>query len=248
MITLHLTAALARVFRVGHGIVGRHLRWNISSDHPVGLFVEIDRQLRRTILGSAALATWLIAGDIGVAQLRTWTATHGDVRVICPLTIGGSFEAKTTSLTGTLSVDPVATALTGELSVDLKTLDTGISLRNRHMLDNYLEVQKGGDFSTARLSNIDVGALTSGSNINGQAPFTARLHLHGRTHAVAGNAKLSMHGGSVRVEASFPVRISDYGIADPRHLGVGVKNEVTVRVVFLAGTAPTDANRLHDGT
>jgi hypothetical protein len=45
---------------------------------------------------------------------------------------------------------------------------------------------------------------------------------------------MSERGSSVRVEASFPIRISDYAIADPRYLGVGVKNEVAVRVAFLA--------------
>ena len=85
-----------------------------------------------TIVASA-LITWFVASGIGVAQSRSWTTTTGDVRVTCPLTVGGSFEAKTTALAGRLSVDPATTALAGELSVELKTLDTGISLRNQHM-------------------------------------------------------------------------------------------------------------------
>jgi hypothetical protein len=36
----------------------------------------------------------------------------------------------------------------------------------------------------------------------------------------------------LRLEATFPVQIADYGIPDPRYLGVGVRNEVTVRVSF----------------
>ena len=185
-----------------------------------------------TIVASA-LITWFVASGIGVAQSRSWTTTTGDVRVTCPLTVGGSFEAKTTALAGRLSVDPATTALAGELSVELKTLDTGISLRNQHMLDNYLEVQKGEDFETAVLSNIDVGPLTAGVT-DGHSRFTARLRLHGTTQSVAGQATMSERGSAVRVEASFPIRISDYGIRDPRYLGVGVKNEVVVRVVFFA--------------
>jgi polyisoprenoid-binding protein YceI len=101
------------------------------------------------------------------------------------------------------------------------------------MLDNYLEVQKSEDFATAVLSDIDVGSLTSGM-AKGQNRFTARLHLHGTTQAVAGQATMSERGSSVRVEASFPIRISDYAIPAPRYLGVGVKNEVVVHVVFVA--------------
>ena len=125
--------------------------------------------------------------------------------------------------------------MTGEMSVDLKSLDTGIALRNQHMLDTYLEVTKGEGFETATLSNIDVGSLASG--VDGQKPFTARLRLHGVTQLVTGRATLSSRGSSVRVDASFPVRISDYGITDPRYLGVGVRNNVTVRVVLNATTA-----------
>lgn len=38
--------------------------------------------------------------------------------------------------------------------------------------------------------------------------------------------------------ASFPVRIDDYGIAPPRYLGVGVRNEVQVKVSLVAAPAP----------
>ena len=46
-----------------------------------------------TIVASA-LITWFVASGIGVAQSRSWTTTTGDVRVTCPLTVGGSFEAE----------------------------------------------------------------------------------------------------------------------------------------------------------
>jgi polyisoprenoid-binding protein YceI len=192
----------------------------------------------RFFLITAGIA-WLASSGISWAQPVAWTATTGEVRVTCPLTIGGSFEARTTALSGRLAAAAGSTPLDGGISVDLKTLDTGIGLRNRHMLDNYLEVQKGGDFGVAAMSQIDIGALDSGIT-EGTRPFTALLRLHGTTQAVTGTVKLTTHGSSVRAEASFPVRISDYGIAEPRHLGVGVRNDIAVHVVFLATrVAPT---------
>ena len=189
---------------------------------------------RSTLFTSIALITWLIVSPARAQSSgRAWTVSTGDVRITCPMTVGGSFEAKSSALTGGLSVDPESAILTGELSVDLKTLDTGISLRNQHMLDKYLEVTKSEAFETAVLSNIDVGSLASGGT-EGRSPFTALLRLHGKTQPVTGQTTMSRRESSVRVEASFPIRISDYGIADPRYLGVGVKNEVVVRVVFLA--------------
>ena len=45
-----------------------------------------------TIVGSTALMMWLVASGISLAASHSWTTTTGDVRVVCPLTVGGSFE------------------------------------------------------------------------------------------------------------------------------------------------------------
>jgi len=187
------------------------------------------RPLTRYACATLAISLVALAAH-AQSPARAWTVAAGDVRVTCPMTVGGSFDAKSSALAGTLAVDPSSTVLSGELSVELKTLDTGISLRNQHMIEDYLEVGKGDGFERATLSNIDV-------SFDGPKPFTALLRLHGVTQAVTGRATVSAHGSSVRVDASFPLHISDYAIAAPRYLGVGVKNEVTVRVVFTANTA-----------
>lgn len=208
----------------------------------MGVKNTLTRERALAGLGLALFAPWCLAAQLGAAPSQQWTASEGDVRVRCPLTIGGSFEAHTTSLTGTIAREPGAPALAGELRVDLKSLDTGISLRNRHMLDTYLEVQKREDFETAVLSDIEIGSPAQ-ELTDGQRPFTARLRLHGATRAVAGVATLAVRGAGVRVDASFPVRVSDYGIAKPRHLGVGMKDEVVVRVLFLATAVTEDVAR-----
>jgi YceI-like protein len=78
------------------------------------------------------------------------------VRVICPMTIGGSFDAKTTALRGSVTASASdSPVFDGSLAVDLRTLDTGIALRNEHLRENYLEVDKGPGFDTATLSKID---------------------------------------------------------------------------------------------
>jgi len=197
---------------------------------------------RRATVAST-YAVWLVcllgASPAALAQAPSlaWTVAAGDVRVMCPLTVGGSFEAKTTALSGTLTVNPAASTLTGELSVDLSTLDTGISLRNEHMRDNYLEVGKGAGFDKAVLSGVDVGSLSTGAP-EGSRPFSARLRLHGVTQPVSGRASFSRRGGAIRVEASFPVRLADYAIPAPRYLGVGVGKDVMVRVTFVANPVP----------
>src|SRR5512141_1682031 len=100
----------------------------------------------------STLAALSLAGATIVAG-HTWSVAQGDVRVICPMTIGGSFEAKTTALSGSVTASARGSgALDGSLVVDLRTLDTGIGLRNEHLRENYLEVDKGQGFDTAMLS------------------------------------------------------------------------------------------------
>ena len=48
-----------------------------------------------------------LAGAIGiVAQGTAWQIASGEVVVHCPLTVGGSFQAKTSAISGQLAPDP----------------------------------------------------------------------------------------------------------------------------------------------
>jgi polyisoprenoid-binding protein YceI len=160
------------------------------------------------------------------------------VVVRCPLTVGGSFDAKTTALSGELTIDSQNQAeLAGSLTVDLRTLQTGIKLRDTHMRDNYLEVQKPG-FEHATLTNIRLEGNTS--EPVGKVAFTGVLAVHGLQRNVAGTADIRRVGDSLRVQASFPVKVSEFEIASPSYLGVGVRDEVNVAVTFSAITRRTN--------
>lgn len=183
--------------------------------------------LAAALLGLALPVTLAASGP-------TWRVTRGEVRVVCPLTVGGSFDAKTTSLAGELElVSAAPVSLGGELAVDLSSLDTGISLRNEHMRDKYLEVGRGPGFDRAALSGVGLGKVDP-ATFQGRTAFTATLLLHGTRRPVSGQATIRRDGGSVHVEASFPVTVADHGIPKPQYLGVGVRNEVNVMVSFVA--------------
>jgi len=147
------------------------------------------------------------------------------------MTIGGSFDAKTSMLSGSLTSN--GAHIDGTVVFDLKTLDTGISLRNEHMRDNYLEVGKGAGYDTAALTGIDLKGL-NGDAPEGKGSFSGMLTVHGVTKSVSGSAEVRKAGSGVRVKASFPVNLPDYNIPEPRYLGVGVKNTVQVDVTFTA--------------
>ena len=185
-------------------------------------------------LAAAAAAVVSFFPAAGAADAAAWRVSRGDVRVVCPLTVGGSFEGRTSSLAGTLSaVAGRPAAFTGALSVDLGTLDTGIGLRNDHMRNEYLEVGKGEGFSSAVLADLDLGS-TPAEGLRGRTRFTGTLLLHGVKKPVSGQADIRRDGPSVRVDAAFPITLADYGIREPRYLGVGVKDVVQVKVSLTA--------------
>jgi polyisoprenoid-binding protein YceI len=121
--------------------------------------------------------------------------------------------------------------LDGDLAVDLQTLETGIGLRDDHLRKKYLEVERGPAYAQARLKNIRVDKLS------GKTPFRAVLTLHGQTKEITGTADIKPEGDGYRLNASFPVRVSEFGIPEPTYLGVGVKDEVVVRVNLNAAPA-----------
>jgi polyisoprenoid-binding protein YceI len=188
-------------------------------------------------LAAAALAA--VLSQALPPSSASWNVARGDVRVICPLTIGGSFEGKTTALTGSIARTENSDRFDGSLSVDLRTVDTGIRLRNEHLRTRYLETDKGSGFERAVLSDIRLAAA-SAATTGGRTTFTGTLQLHGVSHQVAGEAQLTRTGTDLRVGATFPVNLPAFGIEKPQYLGVGVREQVNVRVNFLASPAAVE--------
>jgi polyisoprenoid-binding protein YceI len=192
------------------------------------------------------LATMLATASATRAQ-DTYHVTGGKIVVACSLTIGGTFEATTKSLSGELNVPPAAVAsisdaavaIQGTLHVDFQTLETGIGLRDRHMRQEYLQVDRGEDFSTTTFTDLRIVKL------EGKTTFEGTLKLHGQSKHVSGTAELQRRDGSVRVQARFPLRISEFQIPSPTYLGVGVRDEIHVSVALTAvpGTGQVASNR-----
>jgi len=164
----------------------------------------------------------------------SWRVGQGEVSVKCPMTVGGSFDATTSALTGTLTASTARpSALDGSVAVDLRGIDTGIALRNDHLREKYLEVDKGAGYDQAVLSDVVLQGLTADAPA-GKGSFTGSLMLHGVKKTVTGPVEVRQAGTGWRVRASFPLNLPDYNIDKPRYLGVGVKDTVQVSVTFTA--------------
>jgi polyisoprenoid-binding protein YceI len=187
----------------------------------------MSRLMKNNAIFVFAIALIGAASTAGAAD--AYKISGGEVTVMCPLTVGGSFEAKTKNLSG--DVTPAADqqgAVRGTLRVELHTLETGIGIRDRHMKNNYLEVEKGPEFATAIIEDIRVEKL------EGKTVFSGMLSLHGQKRKVTGPAELQQKDGSIRVQAQFPLKVSDFDIPAPTYLGVGVRDEIQIKVSLMA--------------
>lgn len=121
--------------------------------------------------------------------------------------------------------------ISGSFILDLSSLDTGISLRNRHLREKYLEVEK---FPKAELKLIRLNQLEkilSGDKTDLDAlPFEGLLSLHGVQKAISGKADIKKENQSLDIEATFDLNIKDFSIQTPGFAGITVADHVEVYV------------------
>jgi polyisoprenoid-binding protein YceI len=176
------------------------------------------------ILGTTALAV-LGFSALPAASMGAVQGSGGSVTFEAKGPAGFNLQGKTSDL----SVSEMASAV--RVSVGLATLDTGIELRNRHMREKYLEVQKYPsavlvvDRSTLRLPD-------DGRDSAGTASGT--ITIHGQSHPASFEYKVHRVRDAFNVTGAMHVNMNDYGIQVPSYLGITVKPDVDIAAVFVA--------------
>ena len=198
-----------------------------------GPALKVPRRVVSIVLAATLLpATLDLAAAPPASAEKFWNLTSGNVRVRCRLTVGGSFDAATSAISGTLRQTGPKASYAGTLRVDLVPLDTGIELRNNHLRETYLEVARGERFRHAAMTGIELAVPLPPDAARHQTPFSGTLSLHGVERAIAGKAELSRRDGRLRVQAAFSLSLKVFDIPPPRYLGVGVRDEVGILVTF----------------
>lgn len=149
------------------------------------------------------------------------------VSVAVTLNPAGSFKAETTSVKGfaTKTADGV---MAENIEVDLRTLTTGISLRDKHtkkhlMADKY-----------------PMAKLIKATGKGGKG--TATIEIKGIKDEVSGTYEIK--GDSL--VAKFPIHLKDLKIEDINYMGVGVEDDVQLTVtvpIKAAGGAASPARK-----
>lgn len=99
------------------------------------------------------------------------------------------------------------------IRIPLNLLKSGIALRDDHMKNKYLQVDK-----------FPYATLTQARGQNGQGE--GMLEIRGIKKPVTGTYQVK----GQNVLAEFDVKLSDYDIQGIRYMGVGVKDQVKIKV------------------
>lgn len=110
------------------------------------------------------------------------------------------------------------------LSVPLENVDTGISLRNTHMREKYLDSKA---HPNAELK-VPLTALKAGKSQPVKGSFT----VHGKTRDINFLADVTKNGDALDVSGAFDINLKQYDVEVPNYLGVTVKPDVQVAAAF----------------
>ena len=138
---------------------------------------------------------------------------------------GFSLDGKTNQL----RIEDDGTTL--RVTVPLASLQTGIGLRDKHMREKYLEVQKYPD-AVLELPWSAVKLPEDGQTSQGTAP--GKMSLHGKTKDVQVKYRIVRTGNRFQVTGNIPLNLKDYDIDVPSYLGVTVQPDIDTSASFTA--------------
>jgi len=157
---------------------------------------------------------------------------------------------KTGEITGFIEVDPtdIAGPSRARLEVDLASLKTGIGLRDRHMREQYLEVE---EYPIATFTLTGVKSASSNSlenNVPVDLTLVGDFNVHGVTRQVEVKAtavyikesedtSVRHPGDLLHITATFDVYLTQHNIKRPKFVILKLDDLQKIELDFFASTA-----------
>lgn len=149
-------------------------------------------------------------------------------------------EGKTNNIVGGFSFDPATPQgkVSGLLRVDLRTLRTGIAMRDEHMRERHLHTD---DYPHAyfELTSIEgmPEVLAADSTYNAQA--RGSFYIHGVMRKITAELTFLKSGktdGTVLIKSvvKFAIKLDDFKIPRPKALFLKLAETIEVTIVFTA--------------
>jgi polyisoprenoid-binding protein YceI len=189
----------------------------------------------------------LTAASSLLAAPRTYNTTS-DGKNYAMFTSEATLETihgRTSKVTGTITADPAdAPASSVDITIDLASLDTGIDMRNGHLRERFLQVDK---FPTATFKSVNVAAPKSiGSNNPIVINVTGDLTIHGVTKRVTVPVRVVVipeteltkssrgPGDWIHATTDFQIKLGDYGIPVPENLVMKLSDRIGIKLDLFA--------------
>jgi polyisoprenoid-binding protein YceI len=118
-----------------------------------------------------------------------------------------------------------------KITVPLATLHTGIGLRDKHMREKYLQVDKYPD---AVLEVPWSGVKLPGDGQTSEGTVPGKMTIHGKSKDVTAKYRIVRTGNRYQVTGNVPLNLKDYDIDVPSYLGVTVQPDIDTSVSFTA--------------
>lgn len=123
-----------------------------------------------------------------------------------------------------------------EAVVPIKTLTTGMNLRDEHMR-KYVFTTPDGQTPDVKFTAKQAACSKTGAN-QSTCDVTGDLSIRGTARPFSIALKVSENGDSFRASGEGVVKLSAYGIPQPSQLGVHTDDEITLKLDFTARPAP----------
>jgi polyisoprenoid-binding protein YceI len=164
-------------------------------------------------------------GSFVAATAHAALSTASDAHVGFEATGPGGMKIDGTTADLTVADDGANITIT----VPLANLSTGISLRDKHMKEKYLEVPK---YPSAILTIPRAGLKVPHPGEQAAADVAGTVQIHGQTRPTTVHYDAKGDGAAVTAHGAFRVNMNDFGISVPVYLGVTVKPDVDVSATF----------------
>lgn len=139
---------------------------------------------------------------------------------------------------GSVSLDlaDLTSGASGSVTVNLKTFDTGLSLRNQHMRENHLHT---GEYPEAVFTINSIASADPRNIAGGGTAITllrGQLDLHGvkKEYEILGSLSYDPATGVLKAKYAWPVLLQDHEIPRPAFLFMKLSEtqEITVDLEF----------------
>jgi polyisoprenoid-binding protein YceI len=194
----------------------------------------------------------MIFAAAALADVTAFQTVPNDVKNSVEFVSDATLErivGHTSNIAGTLNLDlnDIMATKVGSFTVDLRTVDTGIAMRNGHLRDKYLHTEKNPNatFTLNKFVSSDKTSLKSGEtanvvaegdlSINGVSKtYQIPLKLtYSTTNAEAEQRLFGSKGDILAVSGQWPVKLADHQVEKPQMLMMRIADVQQLSIGFV---------------